>query len=246
MAYTQKFGRPSLGGNGEPFAEKGLITPTDPKPNEVVVSSDDLTFANGVRNELPAVTLGTVKNTKKKVDRPKSLRNSILDNTADDSYSMYNTSTNKATQTKVDPISGTNFEQTTYSNPATNYTASLTSGNKSVSTSSSRYPGESTMTSTHPYASSASNYVGEMPSTRQGGFQETYTDNNFIRNTRTGKQIIGLPKNSEPTNQRKINALKKHQKDSVRSRQVRIDAQVRNERTRDRANLLKQMIKKNL
>ena len=30
MAYTQKFGRPSLGGNGETFAEKGLITPTDP------------------------------------------------------------------------------------------------------------------------------------------------------------------------------------------------------------------------
>lgn len=30
MAYAQKFGRSSLGRNGEPFVEKGLITPTDP------------------------------------------------------------------------------------------------------------------------------------------------------------------------------------------------------------------------
>lgn len=64
MAYTQKFGRPSLGGNGEPFVEKGLITPTDPEPNGVVASNSDKTFGSGVTNELDTVDLGTVKNTK--------------------------------------------------------------------------------------------------------------------------------------------------------------------------------------
>jgi len=88
MAYTQKFARPSLGRNGEPFIEKGLITPTDPKPNGVVASSDDMTFGSGVRNELPAVTLGTVKNTKPVTEpsnREKSemLRKQIIAGTGD-------------------------------------------------------------------------------------------------------------------------------------------------------------------
>ena len=64
MAYTQKFGRPSLGTLGEPFVEKGLITPTDPKPNGVVASNSDKTFGSGVTNQLDTVVLGTVKNTK--------------------------------------------------------------------------------------------------------------------------------------------------------------------------------------
>jgi hypothetical protein len=89
MAYTQKFGRPSLGGNGEPFIEKGLITPTDPKPNGVVASSDDLTFGGGVRNELPTVTLGTVKSTKPVAKKPsnreksETLRKQIIAGTGD-------------------------------------------------------------------------------------------------------------------------------------------------------------------
>jgi len=248
MAYKQNFGRDNLTNlNVAALTNGGTdpTDPTDPKPNGVVASSDDLTFGGGVTNELEGVTLGTVKNTKPKVNRPKTLRDSILDNTADDSYTMYNADTKKTTKQKVDPISGTNFDETTYSNPATKYTASLTSGNKSVSTSSSRYPSISTINANHPYISSASNYVGTMPADRQDGFQETYTDNNFIRDTKTGKQIIGLPKNSEPTHRGKINALKKHKKDSVSSRKVRINAQVRNERSLDRAGLLKDLIKKN-
>ena len=243
MAYTQKFGRPSLGGNGEPFVDKGLITPTDPKPNGVVVSSDE-TFGGGVTNELPTVTI-TGTNTKKKVDRPKSLRDSILDNTADDSYSMYNADTNRTTNQIVDPISGTNFEQTTYSNPQTNYTASTISGNKSVTTSSSSYPNQYSIGPNSPYIQSASENVGTMPSTRRGGFQETYSDGNFVRNTRSGKQQSSVPKKGKANTPTQIKAYRQHLKDSTNSRNVRIRGQVKNEQLKDRAVLLKDIISKN-
>lgn len=243
MAYTQKFGRPSLGGNGEPFVDKGLITPTDPKPNGVVVSSDE-TFGSGVTNELPTVTI-TGTNTKKKVDRPKSLRDSILDNTADDSYSMYNANTNRTTNQIVDPISGTNFDKTIYSNPETNYTASTINGNKSVTTSSSRYPNQYSIGPKSPYVQTASENVGTMPSTRRGGFQETYTDKNFVRDTKTGLQISRIPKKGNLVKPSEIKTYKKHLKDSTNSRNVRIRGQVKNEQLKDRAGLLKDIIKKN-
>jgi hypothetical protein len=243
MAYTQKFGRPSLGGNGEPFIEKGLITPTDPKPNGVVVSSDK-TFADGVTNELDTVML-TGTNTKKKVDRPKSLRDSILDNTADDSYSMYNANTNRTTNQIVDPISGTNFDKTTYSNPETSYTASTISGNKSVTTSSSRYPNQYSIGPKSSYIQTASENVGTMPSARRGGFQETYSDGNFVRNTRSGKIQSSVPKKDRPTNLTEIKKYRTHLKDSTNSRNVRVRGQVKNELLKDRAGLLKDIIKKN-
>ena len=109
MAYTQQAGRPKV----ESAAVNYLTDKDkkDPAPNGVVASNSDITFGSGVTNELDTVML-TGTNTKKKVDRPQSLRESILNNTADDSYSLYNANTKKTTSQVVDPISGTNFDQT--------------------------------------------------------------------------------------------------------------------------------------
>lgn len=115
MAYTQKFGRASMGGNGEPFIEKGLITPeTDPvKPNGVVAYDTGDTFLDGVTNELEGVTLKTVKNTKpvkpRDTNREESIerRNQIKAGTGsmlDKSYDYDNAVINRTTST-VDKIS---------------------------------------------------------------------------------------------------------------------------------------------
>ena len=243
MAYTQQFGRPNV----ESSAINYLTDKDkkDPAPNGVVASNSDETFGSGVRNELPAVTLGAVRNTKKKVDRPKSLKESILDNTADGSYTMYNANTQKNTQQIVDPISGTNFQQTNYSNPETNYTASLTSGNKSVSTSSSNSPNQYPMGAKDPYAVSASSMTGKLPSTQRGVFQETYSDGDFVRNTRSGKIQSSVPKKGKINTPTQLKQYRTHLKDSTDSRNVRIRGQVKNEQLKDRAGLLKDLISKN-
>ncbi len=248
MAYKQNFGRDNLT-NANIFAltNGGTDPETDPEPNGVVASNSDKTFASGVTNELETVDLGTVKNTKPKVDRPKSLRESILDNTADESYTMYNANTKKTTNQIVDPISGTNFDQTNYSSPLTNYKASTISGNKSVTTSSNTWPNTNqySMTANSPYAASASNMTGRMPSTQQGGFQETYSDGNFVRNTRSGKIQSSVPKKGKINTPTQIKQYATHLKDSTTSRNVRIRGQVKNEQLKDRAGLLKDLIKRN-
>ena len=108
MAYTQKFGRPSLGTLGEPFVEKGLITPTDPKPNGVVASNSDKTFGSGVTNELDTVDLGTVKNTKPAAtklsndERSYMLRKQIIAGKGDllgDDYKLDNPNVKRTTAT---------------------------------------------------------------------------------------------------------------------------------------------------
>tara|TARA_R110002072_G_scaffold300617_1_gene478513 strand:+ start:348 stop:1082 length:735 start_codon:yes stop_codon:yes gene_type:complete len=243
MAYTQQAGRPKV----ESAAVNYLTDKDkkDPAPNGVVASNSDITFGSGVTNELDTVML-TGTNTKKKVDRPKSLRNSILDNTADDSYSMYGEGVNKATTTVVDPTSGSNREQTTFSsNKVPNYSASITSGNNSVSTSSSRYPSKSVMHSNSPFAETASNFTGITPANRQDGFQKTYTDKNFVRDTKTGLQISRIPSSlNRPSKPSEIKTYKKHLKDSTDSRTVRLKSQVYNNSMLERSNLIKEMIKK--
>ena len=244
MAYTQQFGRPSV----ESAAINYLTDKDkkDPAPNGVVASNSDKTFGSGVTNELPTVTLGAVKNTKKKVDRPKSLRDSILDNTADDSYSMYGKGVNKATTSVVDPISGSSSQKSTFSsNEVPNYSASITSGSKGVSTSSSRYPSKSVMHSDSKFAETASNFKGITPANRQGGFQKTYTDKNFVRDTKTGLQISRIPKQGNLVKPSEIKTYKKHLKDSTDNRKVRIKAQVYNNQMLERSNILKEMIKNN-
>lgn len=245
MAYTQQAGRPKV----ESAAINYLTDKDkkDPAPNGVVASNSDKTFGSGVTNELDTVTLGTVKNTNKKVNRPKSLKDSILDNTADESYTMYNANTKKTTSQVVDPISGTNFDQTNYSSPLTNYKASTISGNKSVATSSNTWPNTNkySLTANSPYAAAASNMVGRMPSTAQGGFQETYSDGNFVRNTRSGKIQSSVPKKGKINTPTQIKQYRTHLKDSTTSRNVRIREQVKNEQLKDRAGLLKDLISKN-
>ena len=243
MAYTQQAGRPKV----ESAAVNYLTDKDkkDPAPNGVVASNSDKTFGSGVTNELDTVIL-TGTNTKKKVDRPKSLRESILDNTVGDgSYTMYNENTQKNTQQIVDPISGTNFQQTNYSNPETNYTASLTSGNTSVSTSSSSHPNQYAMGAKDPYAVAASTNTGKLPSTQRGGFQETYSDGDFVRNTRSGKIQSSVPKKDKINTPTQIKQYREHLKDSTTNRNVRIRGQVKNEQLKDRASLLKDLINKN-
>lgn len=239
MAYKQNAGRDNLTNlNIAALTNGGTDPETDPvKPFEPV--------AGEFNEQLETVDLGTVRNTKKKVDRPQSLRESILNNTADDSYSLYNANTQKNTQQIVDPISGTNFQQTNYSNPETNYTASLTSGNKSVSTSSSSYPNQYSMGAKSPYAVSASTNTGKLPSTQRGGFQETYSDGDFVRNTRSGKIQSSVPKKDKINTPTQIKQYRTHLKDSTISRNVRIRGQVKNEQLTDRASLLKDLINKN-
>jgi hypothetical protein len=73
MAYKQNFGRPSEGRNGEPFAKKGLITPTIVNS----ASSDNTLIGTGntpVVNELEPVMLGTVKKTKPLSNREESIQ----------------------------------------------------------------------------------------------------------------------------------------------------------------------------
>lgn len=73
MAYKQNFGRPSEGKNGEPFAKKGLISPTIVNPS----SSDNTLIGTGdtpVVNELEPVMLGTVKKTKPLSNREESIQ----------------------------------------------------------------------------------------------------------------------------------------------------------------------------
>lgn len=78
MAYTQKFGRNNLTNSNIAALTNGGTDPeTDPEPNGVVVSSDDMTFGGGVRNELEGVTLKTVKNTKPVVMGPSNRAESI-------------------------------------------------------------------------------------------------------------------------------------------------------------------------
>ena len=236
MAYTQNAGRDNLTNLNIAALTNGGTDPVKPfKP-----------VAGEFNEQLETVDLGTVKNTKKKVDRPKSLRESILDNTVGDgSYTMYNENTQKNTQQIVDPISGTNFQQTNYSNPETNYTASLTSGNKSVSTSSSSYPNQYSMGAKSPYAVSASTNTGKLPSTQRGGFQETYSDGDFVRYTESGKIKSSVPKKDKINTPTQIKQYRTHLKDSTISRNVRIRGQVKNEQLTDRASLLKDLINKN-
>tara|TARA_R110000772_G_scaffold74464_1_gene162154 strand:- start:57 stop:803 length:747 start_codon:yes stop_codon:yes gene_type:complete len=247
MAYKQNAGRDDLRNLSIEALTNGGTDPTDPKPNGVVASSDDLTFGGGVTNELEGVTLKTVKNTKPKVNQSLSLRDSILNNTADDSYSMYNANTKKTTNQIVDPISGTNFDQTNYSSPLTDYKASTISGNKSVATSSNTWPNTNqySMTAKSPYAATASNMVGRTPSTAQDGFQETYSDGDFVRNTKTGKQQSSVPRKGKINTPTQINQYNKHLKDSTLNRNVRVREQVKNEQLKDRASLLKDLINKN-
>tara|TARA_R110000824_G_scaffold346207_1_gene532936 strand:+ start:359 stop:1096 length:738 start_codon:yes stop_codon:yes gene_type:complete len=244
MAYTQQAGRPKV----ESAAVNYLTDKDkkDPAPNGVVASNSDKTFGSGVTNELDTVML-TGTNTKKKVDRPQSLRESILNNTADDSYSLYNANTKKTTSQVVDPISGTNFDQTNYSSPLTNYKASTISGNKSVATSSNTFPNTNqySLTAKSPYAAAASNMVGRMPSTAQDGFQETYSDGNFVRNTRSGKIQSSVPKKGKINTPTQIKTYRTHLKDSTQNRNVRVRQQVKNEQLKDRAGLLKDLISKN-
>tara|TARA_R110002167_G_scaffold217781_1_gene422529 strand:- start:344 stop:1054 length:711 start_codon:yes stop_codon:yes gene_type:complete len=235
MAYTQNAGRDNLTNLNIAALTNGGTDPVKPfKP-----------VAGEFNEQLETVDLGTVKNTNKKVNRPKSLKESILDNTADGSYTMYNANTQKNTQQIVDPISGTNFQQTNYSNPETNYTASLTSGNKSVSTSSSSYPNQYSMGAKSPYAVSASTNTGKLPSTQRGGFQKTYSDGDFVRNTRSGKIQSSVPKKDKINTPTQIKQYRTHLKDSTISRNVRIRGQVKNEQLTDRASLLKDLINKN-
>jgi len=243
MAYTQQFGRPNV----ESAAINYLTDKDkkDPAPNGVVASNSDKTFGSGVTNELDTVML-TGTNTKKKVDRPKSLRNSILDNTADDSYSMYGEGIKKATTSVVDPISGSSSQRTTFSsNKVPNYSASITSGSKGVSTSSSRYPSKSVMHSDSKFAETASKNTGITPANRQGGFQKTYTDNNFVRDTKSGLQISRIPKQGNLVKPSEIKTYNQHLKDSANSRTVRLKSQVYNNQMLERSNVLKEMIKNN-
>ena len=243
MAYTQQAGRPKV----ESAAVNYLTDKDkkDPAPNGVVASNSDKTFGSGVTNELDTVML-TGTNTKKKVDRPESLRNSILKNRADNSYTMYGEGVNKATTTVVDPISGSSSQRTTFSsNEVPNYSASITSGSNGVSTSSSRYPSKSVMHSDSPFAEKASNFKGITPANRQGGFQETYTDKNFVRDTETGLQISRIPKEGNLVKPSEIKTYKKHLKDSTDNRKVRIKSQVYNNQMLERSNLIKEMINKN-
>lgn len=238
MAYTQQAGRPKVESAAINYlTDKDKKDPVKPfKP-----------VAGEFNEQLETVDLGTVKNTKKKVDRPESLRNSILNNTADDSYSMYGEGVNKATTTVVDPTSGSSREQTTFSsNKVPNYSASITSGNNSVSTSSSRYPSKSVMHSNSPFAETASNFTGITPANRQDGFQKTYTDNNFVRDTKSGLQISRIPSSlNRPAKPSEIKTYNKHLKDSADNRTVRIKSQVYNNSMLERSNLIKEMINKN-
>ena len=70
MAYKQNFGRNNLKNLNIAALTNGGTDPTDPEPNGVVASSDDLTFGGGVTNELEGITLKTVKNTKPAATTP--------------------------------------------------------------------------------------------------------------------------------------------------------------------------------
>ena len=237
MAYTQQAGRPKVESAAVNYlTDKDKKDPVKPfKP-----------VAGEFNEQLETVDLGTVKNTKKKVDRPESLRNSILNNRADNTYTMYGEGINKATTSVVDPISGLSSQRTTFSsNEVPNYSASITSGSNAVSTSSSRYPSKSVMHSDSPFAETASNFTGIMPANRQGGFQKTYTDKNFVRDTETGLQISRIPKEGNLVKPSEIKTYKKHLKDSTDNRKVRIKSQVYNNSMLERSNLLKEMINKN-
>ena len=101
MAYTQKFGRPSLGRNGEPFVEKGLITPTDPvKPFKPV--------AGEFNEQVETVDLGTVKKKKPVVmgpsnrERSETLRKQIIKGTGDLLDASYLPNNPNITQTTAD------------------------------------------------------------------------------------------------------------------------------------------------
>ena len=237
MAYTQQAGRPKVESAAVNYlTDKDKKDPVKPfKP-----------VAGEFNEQLETVDLGTVKNTKKKVDRPESLRNSILNNRADNTYTMYGEGINKATTSVVDPISGLSSQRTTFSsNEVPNYSASITSGSNGVSTSSSRYPSKSVMHSDSPFAEKASNFKGITPANRQGGFQETYTDKNFVRDTKTGLQISRIPKEGNLVKPSEIKTYKKHLKDSTDNRKVRIKSQVYNNQMLERSNLIKEMINKN-
>ena len=123
MAYTQKFGRPSLGRNGEPFAEKGLITPTDPvKPFKPVAGE-----FNEQLDEITIKASGTKpvtgpSNRAESIERQKQIKagkGPLLAN--DKSYDYDNADINKTTSTvnKVnnegEPYSMT---RNTFSNPS--------------------------------------------------------------------------------------------------------------------------------
>ena len=238
MAYTQQAGRPKVESAAVNYlTDKDKKDPVKPfKP-----------VAGEFNEQLETVDLGTVKNTKKKVDRPESLRNSILNNRADNTYTMYGEGINKATTSVVDPISGLSSQRTTFSsNEVPNYSASITSGSNAVSTSSSRYPSKSVMHSDSPFAETASNFTGIMPANRQGGFQKTYTDKNFVRDTETGFQISRRPSSlKRPAKPSEIKTYNKHLKDSADNRTVRVKSQVYNNSMLERSNLIKEMINKN-
>lgn len=126
MAYTQKFGRPSLGGNGETFAEKGLITPTDPvKPFKPV--------AGEFNEQLEEVDLGVVKkkqpvgpsNRAESIERQKQIK-AGTGMMLDKSYDYDNAVVNKATST----VTKVNNENEPYS--MTRNTFSNASGGQPV------------------------------------------------------------------------------------------------------------------
>lgn len=109
MAYKQDFGRNNLtNANISALTNGGTDPETDPEPNGVVASSDDLTFGSGVVNELPTVTLGTVKNSKPVVTGPSNRAESIerqkqikagSGTMLDKSYDYDNAAINKTTST---------------------------------------------------------------------------------------------------------------------------------------------------
>ena len=109
MAYKQNFGRDNLTNpNIAALTNGGTDPKTDPKPNGVVASSDDLTFGDGVTNQLEGVTLKTVKNTKPAATKPSNeersnmLRRQIIagkGNLLDESYLPANPNVTQTTAT---------------------------------------------------------------------------------------------------------------------------------------------------
>jgi len=181
MAYKQNAGRDDLTNlNIAALTNGGTDPKTDPKPNGVVASSDDLTFGDGVTNELSAVTLKTVKNTKPAVTGPsnrqlsaerrrqiKAGKGSLLDES-------YNENPNITRTTSIVDKVGADGEP--YSMTENTFTNPLGGGSTSVyNTPSAAFIGENTTglffdsNAARTQAQNSSNYMNSVAGKKRRG-----------------------------------------------------------------------------
>ena len=147
-----------------------------------------------------------------------SLRQSILSGTADDSYSMYGSDDNMTTNVKnvTDAKKGTTREVTSIShNNNPKAVGTVSEGGTNVQGNYAGSHGIGGIKYGDESNRKLADYKGTLPANRRYGFQETYSDGDFVRNTKSGTISSRVPKGGELNTPTQIAKYKKHKTDST-------------------------------